>query len=172
MLCEGETDPSYLKTAAELLEFKDIANQVEFDWVGAPAVQGAQGGGKSHLDDALKFLRENPQFNRRSIVLLYDFDARKAAEDAGTLYVRSLPQIVEILVGKNGIENLLPNEVFEERFFEQKMMGKGDDRGPVPVLNKAALCDFLCGQDRNPSHFEGFRGPLKELQRLLIPQVN
>src|SRR6185436_19988530 len=70
VLTEGQTDPAYLKAACELLGFRDLADQVEFDWVGAPSKQGAAGGGKSHLDDAAKFLTNNPQFQVRDIVFL------------------------------------------------------------------------------------------------------
>ena len=52
ILSEGETDPKYLKTAAELLGMSDLVSQVDFDWVGQKTIQGAQGGGKGSLDEA------------------------------------------------------------------------------------------------------------------------
>lgn len=170
VMSEGQTDPVYLKTAAELLGFTDIVATVEFDWVGAPDPQGAQGGGKSHLDDALKFLKNNPQFQTRKIVFLYDPETRKPAQDIDNLHVRTLPQNTSA-TRLNGIENLLPAHVFESQFFENKMMGKGDDKGPVPVLQKVPLCEHLCNVKRDRRDFEAFRNILEDIQAILCPRA-
>jgi hypothetical protein len=167
VLTEGETDPNYLKAAADLLGFSELLSEAEFDWVGIPEVGGAQGGGKSHLDDALKFLKNNPQFQTRRIVLLYDPETAKPEQDFGTIHVRRLTRIVDAR-RQSGIENLLPDHVYEPRFFENRTMGKGDDKGPVPVLNKKSLCAFLCDEKRNPADFESFRSILVVLTDLLL----
>jgi len=167
-LLEGETDPKYLRTAAELLGITDISAQMAFDWVGKPAAHGAQGGGKSHLNDALKFLKNNPQFCTRKVTLMFDSDAKKSDEDHGNLFVRSLPRNQENTIRQRGIENLLPEQVFEDRFFEQREISSGDEKGSIRVLNKNALCDFVCDETRNPAHFEKFREPLEKLRKLMI----
>ena len=166
ILTEGQTDPLYLKTAAELLGFHDLVARVEFDWVGAPDVRGAQGGGKSHLDDALKFLKNNPQFQSRKILLLYDPETNKPSQDMEHLYVRTLPSN-PAATRKSGIENLLPTDVFEERFFEEKLISSGDDKGTMRVLQKSMLCDHLCKTKRDVKDFEAFRTTLEDIQRIL-----
>jgi hypothetical protein len=167
VLTEGQTDPQYLKTACELLGFDDLADQIEFDWVGAPAGQGAQGGGKTHLDDALKFLTNNPQFQIRKVLFLYDPETKKPPRDEGNLHVRTLPQNINAK-RQSGIENLLPDHVFEDQFFETKIMGKGDDKGPVPFLQKTRLCESLCGVKRDHKDFEAFRHTLEIIRSLLL----
>jgi hypothetical protein len=168
VLCEGETDPKYLRAAAEILGFSDLAAQVDFDCVGVRTAQGSHGAGKSHLNDAHRFLKNNPQFQIRRVVLLYDSDTNKMPENTDKLFVRSLPCSTDA-VRKRGIENLLPNDVFDTRFFRDKNIKSGDDDGTVRELDKVALCEYLCNQVRNPSHFEGFRAPLAELRSLLLP---
>jgi predicted ATPase len=168
-LLEGETDPKYLRTAAELLGMPEVANQITFDWIGQPAIQGAQGGGgKSHLNDALKFLKNNPQFLTRRVAVIFDSDASKAVENHENLHVRSLPANEDNSVRRRGIENLLPEAVFENRFFEEREIKSGDDKGSIRTLNKRALCDFLCDQVRNPDHFAKLRKPLEEIRDLLL----
>lgn len=168
IISEGETDPLYLKTAAKLLGLQKLSDEVEFDWIGEPSVKGADSGGKSHLNDALKFLKYNPQFQTRPIVLLYDSDTKKPEESFGKVHIRALPHIADGK-RKSGIENLLPESVLEARFFDQRIMGKGDDKGPVPVLNKKALGEYLCNEKRDAKDFENFKTPLLELEKLLFP---
>ncbi|MBR0828314.1 AAA family ATPase [Bradyrhizobium manausense] len=168
VLTEGQTDPTYLKAASELLGFADLTTGVEFDWVGAPDVRGAQGGGKSHLDDAVKFLVNNPQFQIRKVLFLYDPETRKSSFDSGNLHVRTLTQI-PTAKRKNGIENLLPDHVFEPRFFQNTVMGKGDDKGPVPMLQKTQLAEYLCNAKRDPADFSAFRDALEVIRELLLP---
>ena len=167
VLTEGETDPKYLKTSAELLGFTDLLQQSDFDWVGFPSTSGAVGGGKSHLNDAFKFLKNNPQFQTRRTVLLYDSDANKPNEDSGNIFIRSLPRNHMNSRRKSGIENLLPEEVFEDRFYHTKII-EGDDGGSRRVLDKSALCDYLCDKVRSAAHFANFRDPLEELSKLLV----
>jgi hypothetical protein len=169
VLCEGETDPQYLKAASELLGFDNLASSINFDWVGTPDAHGAIGGGKSHLNDAYKFLKNNAQIQKQKILLLYDPETDKPSFDEGNLHVRKMP-FNEDSQRKSGVENLLPKNVFEDRFFEKKLMGKGDDKGLVPVLNKKTLCDFLCREKRDPKDFENFRDTLHMIESLLLDQ--
>jgi len=168
ILCEGETDPKYLQTAAEVLAMPEIVTQVEFDWIGQKVRGGAQGGGKDSLDTALKFLRNNPNCLLRKTVLLYDCDTKKIDEDFGNLHVRVLQSNPTNKVRLRGIENMLPENVFQENFFENKYTKNGDEDVHVRSLNKKALCDYLCDQ-KNPEVFESFRPFLDEIKRLLLP---
>lgn len=170
VLCEGKTDLKYLKTAAELLGMDDILQQTEFDWVGLETKLGAKGSGKEGLDNALKFLRYNTNLIQRRVVLLYDCDARKTPEGyENRLFVRSLPVNRDNTMRRDGIENLLPNVVFEDRFFVD--ITHGSDKGHIRELQKIKLCDYLCDEKRAASDFEKFKGILEELLTLLVSEV-
>jgi len=172
VLCEGETDPKYLKTAAELLGFTELTYGVHFDWVGQKTATGeSQGAGQSHLDNARRFLVNNPQFLGRAVVLLYDCDTQKDSADLGNLFVRRIARNEGNSVTDRGIENLLPDEVFEQHFYSEKTIQKGADRTIVRQLKKLDLCDHLCGTVRDPKHFTHFRGILDELRNLLKPSA-
>ena len=168
VLCEGETDPKYLATAAELLGLGDIVQQIELSWVGEKTSKGARGSGKDNLESAFKFLRSNPDLLPRQVVCLYDCDVNRKSEDFGNLFVRSLPYNGNNKLRSGGVENLLPETVFEEKFFQNKSITSGLDIGFIKELRKKALCDFLCDQKRDVADFERFREPLEGLRHLLI----
>ncbi len=168
VLCEGETDPKYLKAAAELLAFNDLANNVEFEWIGQKSVAGSRGAGKDHLDNAFKFLRNNPNLMVRKVVLLYDADTNKAADLHDNLFVQVLPFNPNNVKRKVGIENLLPELVLEDRFYREESIKSGSDFGSVKRLQKVELCNHLCDDKRDPSDFENFRATLSALRQLLM----
>ena len=170
ILSEGETDPRYLRTAAELLGLDDLLDLAEFDWVGTPANGGALGGGKSHLNDALKFLKNNPRFLGRRVVLLYDSDANKPAEDIeGRLFVRCLPPNEANEIRKRGIENLLNPVVFATQFYKEETTEiSGGDTKTLRSLDKSALCLHLCEVARDATSFAAFQEPLIALRDLLL----
>lgn len=70
VLCEGQTDPKYLKTAAELLEYERLNEQVDFDWIGVLADGQARDGGEGRLRQAQKTLENNPSLLRFHTLLL------------------------------------------------------------------------------------------------------
>jgi hypothetical protein len=71
-----------------------------------------------------------------------------------------------------GIENLLPDEVFGERFYSDTIKRDGPKTVTVKDLRKTELCNYLCESVRNTKHFEKFSDVLSELQGLLIPAKN
>jgi hypothetical protein len=68
----------------------------------------------------------------------------------------------------NGVENLLPVEVFDKSFYREDRIVRGSSRVTTEVLQKAALCDHICTQ-RDPSHFANFAPILRMLEELLLP---
>jgi hypothetical protein len=170
ILFEGETDPKYLKTAAELLDYADLASLVDFDWVGQKTTldKGASGGGKANLDSAFRFLVNNPQFVSRRIVLVYDSDTQKNPADHGNLFVRMLPFNEENGSANGGIENLLPECVFDPKFYNQETKLTGSKRVTIKELKKVELCAHLCDEIRDPEHFSKFLEPLTELRTLVL----
>jgi hypothetical protein len=172
VLCEGETDPKYLKAAAELIGFSDLSTGVDFDWIGTKVgSKEGTGGGFTNLDSALRFLKNNPQFVTRKVALLYDCDTKKPTDDIGELFVRCIPINDENTTTDKGVENLLPDEVFTSEFYLKKDRKDGANRTTVSELQKTKLCDHLCSVARVPRHFAKFSDVLMELRKILIPDL-
>jgi len=167
VLCEGETDPLYLRVAAELLGFDRLVRDCDLDWLGRNTADGSQGSGKSNLNDAWKFLTNNPAFAAREIVLLYDNDARKQDADSGKIHIRSMPNNPENNVVKGGVEILLPSSAFEEQFYSNTSDIQGTTHISKKILNKPAFCAAIC-RERDPDKFEGFRSTLQMLDATLF----
>jgi hypothetical protein len=170
VLAEGETDPIYLRTAAELLGHKVLSDNVEFDWVGAKDSKSGQTfhTGKDALNHTFSVLRAKPDLVKRRILLLYDNDTNKPSEDRSPLYVRSMPSNPANDVVEAGIENLLPPAVFTSEMFEEKNMKKRNGgTTSTTSLRKMTLCTYLCNQKRDPSDFVGFAEVLNLIEALV-----
>jgi predicted ATPase len=168
VVCEGETDPKYLRVAAELLGFEELLNRVNFDWIGQIAKGGAKGGGKDALGAAVRIFANKPSLLRSRMLFLFDLDAARPDFDRDNLIVRTIVKNERNKLRVNGIENLLPVSVFEDRFFEILKTKTGDDEITVRKLNKRELCDHLCDDVRNPKIFRGFRPTLEMLAKSLL----
>jgi hypothetical protein len=173
VLLEGETDPIYLRTAVDLLGRQALLDKAEFEWVGARDPRGGQGfnTGKGALNHALSFLRAKPDLVKRQVILLYDNDANKPAEDYGQLHVRTMPSNPATTKVQDGIESLLhadsiSDEMFDERKTERRRGGYTIDRG----LNKMRLCTHL-REKRDPADFAGFAAVLDMIEALVEPTV-
>ena len=92
MLVEGETDVLYYRTAAELLQERDL-DEFEIEWVGRKDPKSGQGinAGSKGLDATLNVLRAKPNLLARQVILVYDSDTNKPTLDEGSLHVRSVP---------------------------------------------------------------------------------
>lgn len=167
VICEGHTDPKYLKTAAELLGFSDLVENVDFDWIGVFSDGQAKGGGEGQLRQARKTLQNNPTLLKSHTILLFDCDQNDPEIDEGLLHVRVLPKNEDNRRCDKGIENMLPEETLEERFFSTKTHRDGANEIVSTTLNKSDLCDFLCDEKRDPSDFEKFRNTLEELRTIV-----
>ncbi|CDX34230.1 conserved hypothetical protein [Mesorhizobium sp. SOD10] len=162
VLCEGETDPRYLRAAAGLLGFGWLLDQIEIDWVGRTQPGGAVDGGKAPLAQAAKVLRNNPQFVKTPTVLAFDFDSAQPQSDYDNLHIRTFPENPNNQVCRSGIENLLPETAFEDRFYET-VTKRTADVTKISKLRKKELCEFLCDERKNPDDFAGFRPVLEML---------
>ena len=166
IICEGETDPIYLKTAADLLGYQGLVTRVEFDWVGQSTPNGARDGGKDRLAQAAKLFKNNPGFVRSPTVLLFDFDSSQPEEDTGNLHIRTISENQDNNICRSGIENLLPINVFAEAFYDT-VEKRTADITVIKKLKKRNLCDQLCNNRRNVADFEGFRPVLNMLAAAL-----
>jgi hypothetical protein len=165
VICEGETDPIYLKRAAEVLGFHGLSEGADFDWIGTTKVNGgpAADGGQDRLFQAAKFLKNNPAFVTRPTVLLFDSDAKNATNDQkGELYIKKLRFNSDNKRCKSGIENLLPEEVFGEEFYDVVERNTADIT-IVKKLKKKHLCEHVCDPKREKNVFEGFRDDLTQI---------
>jgi len=157
VLTEGQTDVAYIKTALELLGHTDLLEQLEIDEIGKPGKEGAKGGGHTNLDAARKFLENNQSRFPRRVLLLYDCDTRKEAENVGSLSSRCIPQNTKNTKVTKGIENLLPVELFEERFYQRRI--KQTEYGGETIINefrKQEFCEWVCKQRSEKSDFLQF----------------
>ena len=168
VICEGQTDSKYFETAANLLGYDKLSREVDFDWVGTVSDGRAVDGGKDRLKQAVKLLQNNPKLCRTPVVVLFDCDTDEDPFDSNALHVRVLQRNEQNEKCDTGVENLLPDSAFEERFFVVKEIKRGANRTTIRELNKSALCDYLCKEKRDPKDFERFGETLDILEELLV----
>ncbi len=156
VLTEGKTDARYIQTALELLGEEELLNSLEIMPVGKEDEKGDGGGGKSGLDNFRRFYALKSSIIHQPILLLYDSDVKKIPKPVEKLLVKRIPENPENTEVPEGIENLFPEELFEERFYDETVIKKGDG-GQVAKreLNKTKFCDWICEQ-KNVDHFTKF----------------
>lgn len=159
VICEGETDAVYLKRAAELLGYADFAANVVFDWIGTNESGMAKNGGAGALNNAVRLFKFNPNLISVPIALVYDCDQPGEEHTQTNFLVMRLLRNQANTVRTGGIENLLPLQVFEEKYFDTTKTEKpGDDKLTTTriTLRKVDLCRDLCtrGDSKDFVHFE------------------
>jgi len=165
VLTEGQTDVAYIKKALELLGHIDILEQLEIDEVGKPGKKGAEGSGCTNLDTARKFLENNQNRFPRRVLLLYDCDTNKKAENVGSLSIRCIPSNTTNTKANKGIENLLPFELFEDCFYKEDKTPTGDGGEKiVRQLKKKIFCEAVC-QRTEEKYFIQFEALLVPILR-------
>ena len=174
VLTEGETDPIYIKTALEVLGQNDLLQSADIEWVGGYANGGPFNTGDTGLTHTRNVVTANPSLFNRKLLLLYDCDTNKPSESAGLLSVRSIPRNDANTKVKSGIENLLPADIFEDRFYTDKTTtGNYGQRTVVSEFRKTDFCRYVCKERRNPADFQRFSivvDILKEFLGIQQPQ--
>lgn len=174
VLLEGETDPIYMRAAAELLKRDSILEGVDFEWIGAKDPKTGQGfhTGKDALNLTLTVLKAKPEFVSAPIVLLYDNDVNKVEENFNNVYVRAMPLNSANTVVEAGIENLLPETVLVDEMFDVKTSRKRNGSSTTSrTLNKMKLCTYLCQEKRDPTDFAQFSAVLDSIEAIVKPAV-
>jgi hypothetical protein len=169
VLLEGETDPKYMRTAAELLDRRAIVQGADFEWIGSKDPKTGQGvhTGKDALNQTLNFLRSKPDLINRPILLLYDNDANKLPADFGQVHVRTMPKNPNNTRFK-GIENLFDPTIVPDAMFDKKEKQNFDGGETITkTLNKMRLCIHLCDTKRDPADFGGFLDVLDMIEQLM-----
>ena len=156
VLTEGKTDARYIRTALELFGEEELLNSLEIRSVGKEGNKGDEGGGQTGLDDYHKFYKLHSRSFKHATLLLYDSDVTKIPEPVEKLSVKRIQENPENTKVTKGIENLFPEELFEERFYDETVIKK-EDGGQVTKseLNKTKFCDWICKQ-KNINHFAKF----------------
>lgn len=165
VLVEGETDPIYLSTAVELLGRSSLNELVEFEWVGAKDPKSGQGfhTGKDALNATANVLRAKPDLVKRPVLLLYDNDVNKTADDHAKVHIRSMPTNTKNSIIESGIENLLLESAISSDMFDEKSTKKKNGNKTVTsTLNKMRLCKHVCKVKRDPTDFAEF-GPVLDM---------
>jgi hypothetical protein len=166
VLTEGQTDVDYIKMALGLLGHENLLEKIEIDEIGKAAKDGVKGGGQTNLDSARKFLENNLNRFPRKVLFLYDCDTKERIEkivDIGSLSSRYIPQNNLNIKVTKGIENLFPSELFEEKFYQQKITTKGyGDESIIREFRKPDFCKWICEERKEKNDFIRF-------EQLLIP---
>ena len=161
ILTEGPLDPRYIQAALARLEERELLNSFDVEFVGREDEKGTHYGGNKGLNHFRNIYEANPSLFHRPILLLYDCDTQKPPDQIEKLWVRSIQQNAENTKVKKGIENLFPEDLFEERFYSESPT---DDGGYAKHLDKAQFCDWVCenGSDVDFAKFDRVVEILKE----------
>ena len=145
VLTEGKTDVRYIQTALELLDEEELLNSLDIRPIGKEGDEGDDGGGNSGLDNFHKIYAIKSSIIHQPILLLYDSDVKKIPKPVEKLSVKRIRGNPENAKVSEGIENLFPEELFEEHFYGETVIKKGDG-GQVTKreLNKIKFCDWIC----------------------------
>ena len=139
-----------------LLGEEELLNSSDIRPVGKECSEGDDGGGNSGLDNFHKIYANKSSIIHQPILLLYDSDVKKIPKPVEKLSVKRIQKNLENAKVPDGIENLLPEELFEERFYDETVIKKGDGGKVIKQeLNKASFCDWICEQ-KNVDHFAKF----------------
>ena len=143
---EGETDEKYYNRAIEVFGFNQ--NDIAFKWIGRNIEKGKnENTGDKALNNAAQFFKANKQIYHKPIILLYDCDTNKPAEDEGMLHIRRMEENKGNIQYKKGVENLLclPKDFEYNKYYSYS--DKKDEYGAVTrvgQLDKTLLCDDIC----------------------------
>lgn len=163
VLVEGETDRDYLEACLRVLNISDLESALRIEWVGNNIAGQAHRGGKDALDIVAKTFKANPDLLQRKLLLLYDCDTGNRSEDfAGKLFVRTIPANPTNAKFRRGMENLLPESLARDEFYDDRVDEKYGGR--IQTLNKRRLCDWVIAQT-DPAIFAGFTRVLEILRQ-------
>ncbi len=168
VLTEGKTDARYIQTALELLGEDELLNSLDIRPVGREDSQGDDSGGHTGLNNFLKVYAAHPLSFNHAILLLYDWDGNKPADQIEKLWVRSISKNVEDAEEKKGIENLFPSDLFEDCFYEEKSKkGIHGKSNLIHDFKKQEFCDWICDVRRDPADFAKFNSVVDILKQFI-----
>ena len=168
VLTEGVSDTKYIQTALRLLGEETLLNSLEIQSVGVKVDKGWKYGGKDGLNRVGTFYKKDPALLDRRLLLLYDWDAKKPEETGEKVWVRTIPKNLDDTVEKPGIENLFPEHLFEDQFYDDEPK-KGDHgrEGTDPKFKKKEFCEWVCENRKNLIDFAKFDRVVKILKKFV-----
>ena len=92
---------------------------------------------------------------RRGVLLLYDCDVGRPPSEGDGLWVRRLSRREDNAIMSGGIENLLPEVVFEESFWVETTKRENGREVRFREVDKTRLCTAVCGR-ASATDFAGF----------------
>lgn len=139
---EGITDEKYFLKAKSYY-MHDLLG-AKFCWIGRNNEGKAEFTGASSLNQAYSFLKANQHLINSPVILLYDCDQNKPAQELENICIVSLPT-KENRKYRKGIENLidLPIDFCDFEFLDEKTKFDGYVENRIKTLNKEKLCNFL-----------------------------
>lgn len=167
VLLEGETDRDYLIAYLNLLNRNDLLSSVDIDWAGNSVNGVAQNGGNGTLETIAKAFRAKLALLQIKLLLIHDCDGNKTNETiSDKLYIRGIPHNPSNTKFRRGIENLLPESLARQEFYDLKT----DDKygGQIQKLNKRRLCDWVIAQ-KDIELFSGFQPLMAFLEEIVLP---
>ena len=166
VLTEGVSDTKYIRTALRLLGEETLLNSLEIQPVGVKVDKEWKYGGKDGLNRVGTFYKKDPALLDRRLLLLYDWDAKKPEETGEKVWVRTIPKNLDDTVEKPGIENLFPEHLFEDQFYDDEPK-KGDHgrEGTDPKFKKKEFCEWVCENRKNLIDFAKFDSVVEILRQ-------
>ncbi|RKU33909.1 hypothetical protein C6499_00340 [Candidatus Poribacteria bacterium] len=167
VLTEGKTDVKYIQKALALLGEQELLNFLNIEPVGKEGEDGDNSGGKTGLDNFHKVYAVKSSIFHQPILLLYDSDAKKVPGPVDRLSVKSIPLNDKNTKVKGGIENLFPTEVFQDCFYDEKIIVKNDGgQRKESELNKPKFCEWIC-KNGSTANFEGLKVVIEILKEFV-----
>lgn len=146
VLVAGQTDAKYIATALDVFVEERVA-KVKVSFIGVAGAGGATGGGDQNLLRFVKELDRQGGIAQNRILVLLDCDVATVPDSSEKIIYRKIPNNSRNNKFRRGIENLLPEGVALDRFYEHSE--KTDEYGAVTrvgKLKKQALCDEYCSE--------------------------
>lgn len=167
VMTEGKLDALYIQTALKLLGEGELLDSLEIRPVGNKGKKGDKDGGKNGLNRVLNFHKKDSSLMNQPILLLYDWDTSKPAEQIEKLWVRSIPHNQKNAKVKKGIENLLSPNLFAERFYKTEVKEDGYGGGKIITeFKKKEFCQWIC-EHGSAADFDRFKEVVKILSEFI-----
>ncbi|MFZ5638897.1 MAG: ATP-dependent nuclease [Pseudomonadota bacterium] len=144
ILVAGETDKIYISCALDIFD-NDLYKKIDVIFLGSSGAEGSKGAGDSNLLRLIEQWRNRPELIGRNIFVVIDCDAPKFPLDLPENIVVHRLKHFNNSVAKIGIENLLPEYVFTEKYYDKKVTKKDyGGKATIETLSKMRLCNSIC----------------------------
>lgn len=144
ILVAGETDEIYISAAMSIFD-GDLYKEVDVIFIGTSGPDGSKGAGDSNLLRLVEQWKNKPALLGRRAFAVFDCDAPKIPSGLPENLVTHRLKHFHNSVANIGIENLLPESVFTEKYYDKKTTKKDyGGKATVETLSKIRLCNSIC----------------------------